>query len=139
MLRWLLIALGSALLLWALLVALLVFSGRRGYARALVRVVPDCLVLLGRLVRDPRLNRTDRIAIIAVLAYLALPFDLVPDFIPVAGQLDDVIVVALLVRRLRRTITREVITEHWPGRRDSLDLLLRGSWDRHGGHETSVG
>jgi uncharacterized membrane protein YkvA (DUF1232 family) len=125
MLRWFLVGLAAAFVLWLLLVAVLVLSGRRGHARALVRLVPDCLVLLGRLVRDPRLSRTDRVAIVAVLAYLALPFDLVPDFIPVAGQLDDAIIVALLIRRLRRTITPAVVREHWPGPAESLDLLLR--------------
>jgi uncharacterized membrane protein YkvA (DUF1232 family) len=126
MFRWILIGLGLAVFSWALLVGLLAVSGRRGQARTLARLVPDCLVLLGRLVRDPRLGRSDRVAILAVLAYLALPFDLVPDFIPIAGQLDDAIIVALLVRRLRRTITRDVIREHWPGPPESLDLLLRG-------------
>jgi uncharacterized membrane protein YkvA (DUF1232 family) len=127
MLRWFLVVLAATLVVWALLVVLLVVSGRRGQARALVRLVPDCLVLLGRLVRDPRLGRTDRVAIIAVLAYLALPFDLVPDFIPIAGQLDDAILVALLIRRLRRTITRDVIREHWPGPPESLEFLLRST------------
>jgi uncharacterized membrane protein YkvA (DUF1232 family) len=115
------------MLVWALFVGLLVLAGRRGQARALARLVPDCLVLLGRLVRDPRLSRTDRAAIIAVLAYLALPFDLVPDFIPIAGQLDDAIIVVLLIRRLRRTITRDVVREHWPGPDESLEVLLRFS------------
>ena len=126
MFHWLLIGLGITLLLWALLVGLLMVSGRRGHARTLVRIVPDCLVLLSRLVRDARLNRADRVAIVAVLAYLALPFDVVPDFIPIAGQLDDAIIVALLIRRLRRTITREVVKEHWPGSPESLAILLRG-------------
>jgi uncharacterized membrane protein YkvA (DUF1232 family) len=123
--NWLLLGVGATLLVWAVLVALLVVAGRRGDACALVRVVPDCLMLLGRLVRDPRLNRTDRIAIVAVLAYLALPFDLVPDFIPIAGQLDDTILVALLIRRLRRTITRDVVRQHWPGPTQSLEFLFR--------------
>jgi uncharacterized membrane protein YkvA (DUF1232 family) len=127
MLRLFLLGLVAAMLVWALFVGLLVLAGRRGQARALARLVPDCLVLLGRLVRDPRLSRTDRAAIIAVLAYLALPFDLVPDFIPIAGQLDDAIIVVLLIRRLRRTITRDVVREHWPGPDESLEVLLRFS------------
>jgi uncharacterized membrane protein YkvA (DUF1232 family) len=114
MFRWFLVGLAAAFVLWLLLVAVLVLSGRRGHVRALVR-----------LVRDPRLSRTDRVAIVAVLAYLALPFDLVPDFIPVAGQLDDAIIVALLIRRLRRTITPAVVREHWPGPAESVEFLLR--------------
>jgi uncharacterized membrane protein YkvA (DUF1232 family) len=123
--RWLLLGGAATLLVWVVLVASLALAGRRGHARALARLVPDCIVLLSRLARDPRLTRADRMAIVGVLAYLALPFDLIPDFIPIAGQLDDAIIVALLVRRLRRTITRDVIREHWPGPDESLEILFR--------------
>jgi uncharacterized membrane protein YkvA (DUF1232 family) len=124
-LRWIAIGLAGVLAAWALVVVLLLVAGRRAQARALARLVPDCLVLLGRIVRDPRVGRTDRAAILLVLAYLALPFDLIPDFIPVAGQLDDAIIVALLIRRLRRTVSREIVREHWPGSTESLSSLLR--------------
>jgi uncharacterized membrane protein YkvA (DUF1232 family) len=60
-----------------------------------------------------------------MLGYLALPFDLVPDFIPVAGQLDDAIVVALTLRVILRHVGRGMIEEHWPGPRSSLALILR--------------
>ena len=123
--RWLLLGVAATLLVWLLLVASLAFAGRRGHARALVRLVPDCIVLLSRLARDPRLTFADRMAILGVLAYLALPFDVIPDFIPIAGQLDDAIIVAVLIRRLRRTITRAVIREHWPGPDESLQILFR--------------
>jgi uncharacterized membrane protein YkvA (DUF1232 family) len=110
--------------LWLLVVAALVVAGRRTEARALARFVPDCLVALTRLARDPRLARRDRIAILGVLAYLALPIDLIPDVIPVAGQLDDAIVVALLVRRLRRAGAGELLREHWQGPAETLEWLL---------------
>jgi uncharacterized membrane protein YkvA (DUF1232 family) len=78
-------------------------------ARALARFVPDCVVLLTRLVRDPRVPRRSKVLVAALLPYLALPFDLIPDFIPVVGQLDDAILVAFVLRRVvRRTVTR------WP-------------------------
>ena len=125
MLRWLLISVVVAVLAWLGLVVVLLLAGRGGQARAVARLVPDCVVLLSRLARDPALSRADRIAILAVLGYLALPFDLVPDFIPIAGQLDDAIIVALLVRRLRRRVSREMVRKHWPGPAESLELLLR--------------
>ena len=125
MAAWFLYGLVAALLVWALGIALLVVAGRRGDAVALARLVPDCLVLLTRLARDPRLTRGDRVAIAAVLGYLALPFDVVPDFIPVAGQLDDVIIVGLLIRRLCRTIPGDVVRELWPGPPDVLDRIMR--------------
>jgi uncharacterized membrane protein YkvA (DUF1232 family) len=77
---------------------LLVF-GRRDDARAVVRFVPDCVVLFRRLLADPRVRRRDKVLLAALVPYLLLPFDLVPDFIPVAGQLDDAVLVALVLRR----------------------------------------
>ena len=61
----------------------------------------------------------------ALASYLALPFDLVPDFIPIAGQLDDAIIVALILRRFVRSGGEELIRELWPGPEQSLALILR--------------
>jgi uncharacterized membrane protein YkvA (DUF1232 family) len=63
--------------------------------------------------------------IIALTGYLALPFDLVPDFIPVAGQLDDVVIVALVLRRLLRGGGEALVREHWPGPERSVAVVLR--------------
>jgi uncharacterized membrane protein YkvA (DUF1232 family) len=60
-----------------------------------------------------------------LVAYLAMPFDLVPDFIPVAGQLDDAIVVALVVRSILRAAGEAPIRQHWPGPEASLRLIMR--------------
>jgi Uncharacterized conserved protein len=96
--EWLLIVLGVFVVLWAGFVALLYASGRREDARALAGFIPDCIVLVNRLLHDPRVPRRRKVLLVALIAYLALPFDLVPDFIPVAGQLDDVIIVVLVLR-----------------------------------------
>ena len=61
----------------------------------------------------------------ALIAYLALPIDLVPDFFPVVGQLDDAVVVALVLRRILRTADRDTIEQRWPGPPQSLALILR--------------
>ena len=103
----------------------LVLAGRRGHARAIAGFVPDCIVLFRRLLGDPRMPRRYRAIVVAMLGYLALPFDVVPDFIPVAGQLDDAVVVALTLRAILRGGGREMIEEHWPGPRSSLSLILR--------------
>ena len=94
---WLLVALAVSLVVYALFVALLVVAGRRDDARAFVTLIPDCIVLVGRLVRDPRVPPRRKALLFALAGYLVLPFDLVPDFIPVAGQLDDAVVVALVL------------------------------------------
>jgi uncharacterized membrane protein YkvA (DUF1232 family) len=59
-----------------------------------------------------------------------MPFDLIPDFIPIAGQLDDAIIVALALRAVLRAAGAEVIREHWPGPTASLDIVLRLSGSR---------
>ncbi|HZO60913.1 MAG TPA: DUF1232 domain-containing protein [Solirubrobacterales bacterium] len=121
------LGLGIALALYALFVAVLYVAGRRSEARALVRFIPDCVVLFRRLLGDARISRRRKLLLAAVIGYLALPLDLVPDFIPVAGQLDDAIVVALALRVVLRGAGPELVREHWPGPEDTLRLILRFS------------
>jgi uncharacterized membrane protein YkvA (DUF1232 family) len=73
----------------------------------------------------PRVPRRKKALLVALAGYLALPFDLVPDFIPVAGQLDDVVVVALVLRSLVRGGGEPIVREHWPGPENSLAIVLR--------------
>lgn len=122
---WLLAGIGAALALYAAFVAALVVRGRREDARALAGFIPDCVVLFQRLLRDPRVPRRRRALVLALIVYLSIPFDLVPDFIPVAGQLDDAILVALVLRSLLRAGGPDLLAEHWPGPSSSLELLRR--------------
>lgn len=124
----------AALGLYALFVAALVIAGRRETARALARFLPDCIVLCHRLLSDPRVPRRTKLLLGASIAYLALPFDLVPDFIPVAGYLDDAVVVAFVFRRILRMSGSALIEEHWPGAPQGLALILR-----LGGHHPATG
>ena len=120
---WTLTLLGGLALTWGAAVLLLVFAGRRTHARALACFVPDCLILVGRLLRDPRVPRRRKLILALTMGYLALPIDLVPDFIPVAGQLDDAIILAFVLRHLVRG-DAQAIRELWPGPEQSLELLL---------------
>lgn len=114
---------------YALGLAVLALAGRGTDARAVARLVPDCLRLARRLASDPRVSRGRRLSLLALVAYLALPFDLVPDFIPVLGALDDVLLVILVLRGVARAAGPELIAEHWPGPPRGLELLRRALGD----------
>ena len=124
---WQLIALGvaSTLVLYAAFVLALVIAGRREDARAFAGFIPDCIVLFRRLLRDERVPRGRKLLLVALIGYLALPIDLVPDFIPIAGQLDDAIVVALVLRAVLRSGGPELLREHWPGPESSRNAIGR--------------
>ena len=123
--EWAALVTGVGLLLYLLFVLVLLVAGRRQDARALAGFVPDCVLLFTRLARDSRLPRRHKLILGGLVAYLALPFDLVPDFIPVAGQLDDAILVALVLRTILRGSGRQLVQEHWPGPPSSLSFVLR--------------
>jgi uncharacterized membrane protein YkvA (DUF1232 family) len=116
---------GILLALYLILVGVLYLAGRRTEARALGGFIPDCLILLRRLVGDPRVPRWRKAILIVLVAYLAMPIDIVPDFIPVAGQLDDVLVAALALRLALRGGGPDLLREHWPGPEVSLKAVLR--------------
>jgi uncharacterized membrane protein YkvA (DUF1232 family) len=127
---WFLVGVAVLAVVYAALVVALVLSGRRKDARALAGFIPDCIVLVTRLTRDPRVPRPRKLLLLAVVGYLALPFDLIPDFIPVVGQIDDAVLVALVLRHLVRTSGEPLIRELWPGPEQSLELILRVARDR---------
>jgi uncharacterized membrane protein YkvA (DUF1232 family) len=110
--------------LWLLFVLVLLLSGRRSEARELATFIPDCIVLFKRLLADPRVPRRAKVALVLLIGYLASPFDLIPDFIPIAGQLDDAIVVAFTIGYVARRAGRSVVEELWPGSERGLRIVL---------------
>ena len=115
----------TAAFLYAVFVAVLVVAGRREGARAAAAFVPDCVVLFRRLLSDPRLSRRKKLVLAALIPYLLMPFDLIPDFIPVAGYLDDAVIVAFALRYVLRGSGPGLIEAHWPGPPTSLNVVLR--------------
>lgn len=122
-------AVGGLLLVWLGVVAALYVAGRgesrRVDLKEALRLVPDVVRLLGRLSRDPAVPRRVRLGLVALLAYLAMPVDLVPDFIPVVGYADDVVVVALALRAVVRHAGEPALDRHWPGTDEGLDAVKR--------------
>jgi uncharacterized membrane protein YkvA (DUF1232 family) len=103
----------------------LVLAGRRGDARAVADFIPDCIVLFKRLLGDSRVAWWRKALLAGLIGYLAMPLDLVPDFIPVAGHLDDAVVVVLVLRTLLRGSGEPLLREHWPGPEQSLRMIQR--------------
>jgi uncharacterized membrane protein YkvA (DUF1232 family) len=117
---------GGVLLLWiALIAALWLVRPDELRIRDTLRLLPDLVRLLHRLAGDRTLPRGVRIRLWLLLAYLALPFDLVPDFIPVIGYADDAVIVALALRSVTRRAGPAALDRHWPGTPDGLAAVRR--------------
>ena len=123
--RGLLIAIGVAVAVWVIAIAALWFFGRRLAAAQLARAIPDLVALTRGLLGDPRVPVGSKVLLGGALVWLASPIDLVPEFIPVLGPLDDVIVIGLVVRHLVRRAGPEVVQEHWRGDPRVLRTALR--------------
>jgi P-type Cu2+ transporter len=137
LLRLLLIAIGVLLASWALL-AVLARRLPAGAAKDLATVLPACVTTARRLRRDPRVPRRAKIAVAFAGLWVLSPIDLIPEFLPIIGALDDVIVVAVAFRYAARQVPREVLLEAWPAEPRILERLLgsgRGSNDEHAGHD----
>ena len=117
---------GALALTWLVLVVYLVVrKPEEGAAREALRVLPDTVRLLRRIARDPALPRGVRIRLWLLLGYLAFPLDLVPDFLPVIGYADDVVIVAAALRSVVRRAGADAVRRHWPGSEEGLAVLWR--------------
>ncbi len=118
--------LASLVLLWLVLVAVLLVRRPRGIsATEVAGLLPDLIRMLGGLARDRELPRRVRWRVWALLAYLALPIDLIPDFIPVIGLLDDVVLAYLVLRSVVRRAGEDVLRRHWAGSPEGLGAVER--------------
>ena len=122
--RPLLFVVAGLALTWLLFMTWLMLARPKHLAlREAAAFIPDTLRLLKRLTRDGDIPRRTRWLVWVLLGYLASPIDLVPDFIPIVGYADDVILVALVLRHIMRKAGPGKLTEHWPGTRESLTAL----------------
>ncbi|WP_406727378.1 DUF1232 domain-containing protein [Streptomyces sp. GD-15H] len=112
------------LVCWLVLLAALAIARPKGnLLTEAVRLLPDLLRLVSRLVRDRTLPRRTRWLLWILAGYLALPIDLVPDFIPVLGYADDAIAVVLVLRTVIRRTGTDALVRHWPGTPDGLGVV----------------
>lgn len=112
--------------LWAaLLVALWVVRPRGIATRDLLRVVPDLVRLMRSLITDRTTPLDVRIVLVGLIAWIVSPIDLIPEFIPVLGPLDDAIVAVLALRYVRRRIGVTELRSRWPGTQDGFEIVLR--------------
>jgi uncharacterized membrane protein YkvA (DUF1232 family) len=117
---------GGVVLLWLLLVLLLWRARPEELgAREALRLLPDVVRLVRRLAADPALPRGVRIRLWLLLAYLLSPVDLVPDFLPVIGYADDVVVVAWALRAVVRRAGGDALERNWPGTPAGLAAVSR--------------
>ena len=122
--QWLFTVLGVTLALWlSLLVTLLIARPKELSVREALQLLPDTLRLLRSLAKDPNLPAGVRTRLLLLLAYLALPFDLIPDFIPVVGQIDDVVIALLVLRSVVRRAGPAAVALHWKGSHAGLRAL----------------
>jgi uncharacterized membrane protein YkvA (DUF1232 family) len=109
----------------AMLVALVVARPQGATLTDAARALPDLIGLVRRLARDPEVPRRSRVTLWVLLGYLLLPFDLVPDFIPVLGYADDAIVVAIALRRVVRSAGEQAVLRNWRGSDAGLSIVRR--------------
>jgi uncharacterized membrane protein YkvA (DUF1232 family) len=109
---------------WLALILALIVLGQRAMARELAALVPNLTRLFAGLLRDPRVPLRAKLVLGVTVVYLAIPIDLVPDFVPIAGALDDAIVAAFALRFVIGATTPEVVAQHWRGDPATLRRIL---------------
>ena len=121
----LLFTLAIIVAVWVVLIGALLLAGRGGTARQVATFLPNLILLFRGLWRDPRVPRGSKLLLGFGLVWLASPIDLIPEFVPVVGPLDDAIVAALILRSVARRVGKSVLAEHWRGDPATLDTFFR--------------
>lgn len=120
-----LVAIGAVLLAASWLILLLLARGLPpGLLKDLAGFLPACAITVRRLRRDPRVPPRAKLAMAFAGLWVISPIDLIPEFLPVIGPLDDVVVVALALRYAARQVPRAALEEAWAGEPHVLDRLL---------------
>lgn len=123
--RTVLFGLAAAGIVWLMLISVLVLLGKRTAAREIATLLPNLLALFRGLLRDNRVPRRAKLLLGFAALWIASPIDLIPEFIPLLGPLDDAVVAALVLRYVLKHAGSEVVSEHWHGDPATLERVLR--------------
>lgn len=125
--RWLPIAALTLVVLWLLAVLVLLWLGRRTLARELITLLPNLVRLFRGLLGDERVPRAPKALLLLGAVWLASPIDLIPEFLPGIGAIDDAVVAGLVLRYVVKRAGPEVVKDHWRGDPRTIGLLLRAA------------
>jgi uncharacterized membrane protein YkvA (DUF1232 family) len=120
-------ALAILLAVYAVAVLALIFAGRKVAAKELALLVPNLVLLFKDLLKDPSVPRGPKALLWFGIVWLVSPIDLLPEFVPVVGPLDDAVVAALVLRYLVRRAGEDVVRGHWRGDPATIDRILRAT------------
>ena len=135
--RWWVIAIVAVVVVWTVAIVALTAVGRRVAAKELATLIPNLLVLFKGLLTDARVPTGSKVLLGCAIVWLVSPIDLVPEFVPVLGPVDDAIVAALVLRHLARVAGADVVRDHWRGDARTLETILRlARANRHRGVRT---
>jgi uncharacterized membrane protein YkvA (DUF1232 family) len=123
--RWLLIAGLALVALWLLAVLVSLWLGRKTLARELITLLPNLVRLFRGLLGDERVPRSSKALLLLGAVWLASPIDLIPEFLPGVGAMDDAVVAGLVLRHVVRRAGPDVVKDHWRGDPRTIGLLLR--------------
>jgi uncharacterized membrane protein YkvA (DUF1232 family) len=123
--RWLLIGGLVLVVLWLAAVLVLLFLGRKALARELITLLPNLVRLFRGLLGDERVPRSSKALLLLGAVWLASPIDLIPEFLPVVGGIDDAVVAGLVLRHVVKRAGPDVVRDHWRGDPRTLSVLLR--------------
>jgi uncharacterized membrane protein YkvA (DUF1232 family) len=122
-----LVAVVAVVTLYVVAVVALIVSGRKVAAKELALLLPNLVLLFKDLLRDPAVSRGPKIWLAIGLVWLVSPVDLLPEFLPMLGPLDDAVVAALVLRHLVRRAGPDVVRSHWRGEPATLDTIMRAA------------
>src|SRR5688500_10141305 len=123
--RWLLIAALVVVVVWLVAVVVLLLLGRKTLARELISLLPNLVRLFRGLLGDERVPRSSKVLLLLGALWLASPIDLIPEFLPGIGAIDDAVVAGLVLRHLVKRAGPDVVRDHWRGDPRTLGVLLR--------------